>query len=62
MKKSGKPLSLYRAFATPLRPRRSVEEEFPIRAATRTAATELAFAYVIQILRWQDFDLRVVGA
>ncbi len=54
-------MSLYKAFATPLRPQGGVAEEFPVRAATRTAATELAFAYVIQVLCWQDFDLQVVG-
>jgi hypothetical protein len=38
------------------------EEHFPVVAADPRAANHLALAYVLQILRLDDFELRVVGA
>lgn len=38
------------------------EEEFPVISQDHAAASRLAFAYVLQIMRLQDFELRVVGS
>ena len=38
------------------------EEEFPVRATDPAAASDLAFHYVRQVMRLEDFELRVVGA
>jgi hypothetical protein len=38
------------------------EEEFPVRAADPAAASEIAFRYVRQVMKLEDFELRVVGA
>jgi hypothetical protein len=39
-----------------------VEEAFPVRAADYGAANRLALAYVLEVLKHQEFELRVVGA
>lgn len=41
---------------------RVVEESFPLRAADSGAANRLALAYVLEVLKHQEFELRVVGA
>ncbi len=38
------------------------EEEFPVHATDPAAASELAFLYVRQVMKLEDFELRVVGA
>lgn len=39
------------------------EQEWPVYAWTHEMATQMAFAYVIQVLKIQgDFELRVVGS
>ena len=38
------------------------EEDFPIHAPDVQTANRLAFDYVLQALRLDDFELRVVGA
>jgi hypothetical protein len=38
------------------------EEEFPVRAADNAAASHLAFLYVREVMKLEDFELRVVGA
>lgn len=38
------------------------EEEFPVIALDSADASRLAFAYALQVLRLNDFELRVVGA
>jgi hypothetical protein len=37
------------------------EESFPVRAYDHAMATDMAFAYVLQVLRLEEFELRVVG-
>jgi hypothetical protein len=39
------------------------EEEWPVYAWTHEMATDMAFAYALQVLKLQgDFELRVVGS
>lgn len=38
------------------------EEVFPLRAADRAAASDLAVAYVLRVLKLQEFEIRIVGA
>jgi hypothetical protein len=38
------------------------EEEFPVQASTPSEARDLAFAYVLRVLKLPDFHLRVLGA
>lgn len=38
------------------------EEVFPLRAVDRTAASGLAVAYVLRILKLQEFEIRIIGA
>ena len=38
------------------------EEEFPVRATDNATASEIAFLYVRQVMKLEDFELRVVGA
>ncbi|HZF08126.1 MAG TPA: hypothetical protein VFE33_04975 [Thermoanaerobaculia bacterium] len=38
------------------------EDSFPVVASTPQEATKLAFAYVLQVLKLGDFELRVLGA
>ena len=38
------------------------EETFPVRASDHASASRMAFDYVLKVLRYQDFELRVVGA
>jgi hypothetical protein len=38
------------------------EEEFPVRATDPAAASEIAFLYVRQVMKLEDFELRVVGS
>jgi hypothetical protein len=37
------------------------EERFPIRAVERESASEMAVAYVLEVLKLKDFELRIVG-
>ncbi len=37
------------------------EETFPIRAFDHAMATDMAVAYVLQVLKLTEFELRVVG-
>ena len=38
------------------------EDEFPVLATGYDEANRLALAYVLQVLRLDDFEMRVVGA
>jgi hypothetical protein len=38
------------------------EEEFPVFAHSYEIAQRMAFAYVLKVLRLQEFELRLVGA
>lgn len=38
------------------------EEEIPLRAEDYGAANRLLLAYVLQVLKLRDFELRLVGA
>lgn len=40
---------------------RACEEEFPVRAYDHAMASDMAFAYALQVLKLKDFELRVVG-
>jgi hypothetical protein len=40
---------------------RQHEEVFPAWAYDHGMATDMAFAYVLQVLRLEEFELRVVG-
>jgi len=42
--------------------RDSAREEFPVQALDPAAANDLALAYVLQVLKLKDFELRVVGS
>ena len=39
-----------------------VKETFPVAAPDRAAASDLAFAYVLQVLKLGEFEIRIVGA
>jgi hypothetical protein len=41
---------------------RVVEETFPVRVSDHAAASQLALAYVLEVLKYREFELRVVGA
>jgi hypothetical protein len=36
--------------------------EFPVHAPSYTTASDMAFTYVLQVLKLKDFELRIVGA
>jgi hypothetical protein len=38
------------------------EEEFPVSAVDNAEASDLAFLYVRQVMKLEDFELRVVGS
>ena len=38
------------------------EQRFPIRAADNEKACEMAFDYVLEVLKLKEFELRVVGS
>jgi len=38
------------------------EEEFPVHAVDNAEASDLAFLYVRQVMKLEDFELRVVGS
>jgi hypothetical protein len=38
------------------------EETFRVKAPDRSSASDLALAYVLQVLKLEEFELRVVGA
>jgi hypothetical protein len=40
----------------------TTEETFPVRSSDYTAASRLAVAYILQVLKLQDFEMRIVGA
>jgi hypothetical protein len=40
---------------------RAHEESFPVHAHDHAMATEMALAYVLQVLRIREFELRVLG-
>ena len=37
------------------------EEVFPVRTTDRAAASDLAVAYVLNVLKLQEFEIRIVG-
>jgi len=41
---------------------REIEEVFPLRTTDREAANDLAFTYLLQVLKLRELELRVVGA
>jgi hypothetical protein len=38
------------------------EEKFPVVAPDRSAASDLAVTYVLEVLKLREFELRIVGA
>ncbi|HEX6901896.1 MAG TPA: hypothetical protein VF789_19400 [Thermoanaerobaculia bacterium] len=38
------------------------EDEFAVNHSDHASASRLAFAYVLQVLKLSDFELRVVGS
>lgn len=38
------------------------EETFPVKAPDRSSASDLALTYVLQVLKLEEFELRIVGA
>ncbi|MBW8878088.1 MAG: hypothetical protein JF614_24250 [Acidobacteria bacterium] len=38
------------------------EDEFPIHAPDYATASRIAFSYVLQVLKFKDFELRIVGS
>jgi hypothetical protein len=40
---------------------REHQESFPVRAVGRESASKMAVAYVLEVLRLKDFELRIVG-
>jgi hypothetical protein len=38
------------------------EDEFPIHASDYATASRIAFNYVLNVLKFKDFELRIVGA
>jgi hypothetical protein len=40
----------------------SEEETFPVRASDYATASRLAFVYVLEVLKYKDFELRIVGS
>lgn len=38
------------------------EEDFPVLAFDYETASRMALAYVLEILRYEDFELRLVGS
>ncbi|HEY3569920.1 MAG TPA: hypothetical protein VGP73_18445 [Thermoanaerobaculia bacterium] len=41
---------------------RTAEETFPVRSSEYTAASRLAVAYILQVLKLREFEMRIVGA
>jgi hypothetical protein len=39
-----------------------IEEAFPVRTTDRATASDLALAYVLQVLKLREFEIRIVGA
>lgn len=37
------------------------ESVFPVRASDHATAKDMAFAYVVEVLKLKEFELRVVG-
>lgn len=63
MNASGRRVYPYKASVTYRnREGQEVEEVFPLRALDRTAASGLAVAYVLKVLKLQEFEIRIVGA
>jgi hypothetical protein len=63
MNASGRRVFPYKASVTYRnREGQEVEEVFPLRAKDRVAASDLAVAYVLKILKLQEFEIRIVGA
>jgi hypothetical protein len=42
--------------------RQNLTEEWPVYAWDHPMATQMAFAYAVQVLKLKDFELRVVGS
>ena len=40
---------------------REIEETFPVRVMDRAAASDLAVAYVLRVLKLEEFEIRIVG-
>ncbi|HEX4960683.1 MAG TPA: hypothetical protein VF173_07575 [Thermoanaerobaculia bacterium] len=38
------------------------EDDFPVHAPDYATASRIAFTYVLNVLRYKDFELRIVGA
>jgi hypothetical protein len=63
MNASGRKVHPYKASVTYRnREGQEIEEAFPVRTADRAAATDLAVAYVLKVLKLQEFEIRIVGA
>jgi hypothetical protein len=63
MSSSGRRVFPYKASVTYRnREGQEAEEVFPLRALDRTAASDLAVAYVLRVLKLQEFEIRIVGA
>ncbi len=42
--------------------RGAIEESFPVYAPDYPAAKDIALSYILQVLKLQDFEMRIVGA
>ena len=40
----------------------SEEDSFPVRASDYATASRLAFVYVLEVLKYKEFELRIVGS
>jgi len=38
------------------------EDDFPVRAQDYATASRIAFTYVLNVLKYKDFELRIVGS
>jgi hypothetical protein len=62
MNASGRKVYPYSAFVTYRSAEgREIEDVFPVRTMDRAAASDLAVAYVLTVLKLQEFEIRIVG-
>ena len=38
------------------------EDDFPVQASDYATASKIAFTYVLNVLKYKDFELRIVGS
>jgi hypothetical protein len=62
MNASGRKVYPYSASVTYRNPEgQEIEEAFPVWTTDRAAASDLAVAYVLNVLKLQEFEIRIVG-